>query len=124
VNVLTDTHTLVSALSKPHDLGTGRGKRSPLLPLPRASANPWELVLKARKPGALLADPLPWWNEYVTRSHMPTLAVRTAHIRVLAGLPEIHKDPFDRILAAQALAENIVLLTHDSDLARYGIPLD
>jgi len=69
------------------------------------------------------ADPVPWWTEYVTQSHIPTLAIRITHIRVLAGLPDIHKDPFDRILAAQTLAENLVLVSRDSDLARYGIPV-
>jgi len=71
----------------------------------------------------LLGDPLSWRTDYVTRSRIPTLAIRVAHIRVLAGLPDIHKDPFDRILAAQALAEDLALVTRDSNLARYGIPV-
>jgi len=77
-------------------------------------------VLKARKPGALVADPLPWWEKYVVRARIPALAIRTSHIRALAGLPEFHKDPFDRILVAQALAEGLVLATKDAALARYG----
>jgi PIN domain nuclease of toxin-antitoxin system len=126
VKVLTDTHTLVWALSKPEELGAKAREALATSPFTASVANLWELVLKARKPGALLADPVPWWNEYVTQSRIPTLAIRIAHIRALAGLPDIHpdmsKDPFDRILAAQALAENLVLVTRDSDLARYGIP--
>ncbi|MGA2117038.1 MAG: PIN domain-containing protein [Bryobacteraceae bacterium] len=35
----------------------------------------------------------------------------------------MHKDPFDRILAAQALAENLAFVSCDRDLARYGIPM-
>lgn len=123
MRVLTDTHTLVWALSRPEELGTGAREALATSAFTASVANLWELVLKARKPGALLADPLPWWNEYVTRSRIPTLAIRVAHIRVLAGLPDIHKDPFDRILAAQALAENLALVTRDSDLARYGVPV-
>jgi len=80
--------------------------------------------LKARKPGALLADPLASWNEYVTQSRIPTLAIRIAHIRTLAGiLCGCQEDPVDRILVAQALAENLVLATRDRDLARHGIPV-
>ena len=123
VRVLTDTHTLVWALSKPEELSTAAREALTSNPFTASVANLWELVLKARKPGALLADPIPWWTEYVTQSHIPTLAIRLAHIRALAGLPDIQKDPFDRILAAQALAENLVLVTRDSDLARYGIPV-
>ena len=54
---------------------------------------------------------------------IPTLAIRTGHIRRLAGLPELHKDPFDRILVAQALAEGLTLATKDAFLARYGAPV-
>jgi PIN domain nuclease of toxin-antitoxin system len=123
VRVLTDTHTLVWALSKPEELGASARKALATYPFTASVANLWELVLKARKPGALLADPLLWWDQYVTQSHIPTLAVRVAHIRALAALPDFHKDPFDRILVAQALAENLVLVTRDSNLARYGVSL-
>ena len=39
------------------------------------------------------------------------------------GLPALHKDPFDRILLAQAIAEGVTLLTHDERLARYPGPV-
>jgi PIN domain nuclease of toxin-antitoxin system len=123
MRVLTDTHTLVWALSKPEELSAPAREALATSPFTASVANLWELVLKARKPGALLADPVAWWAEYVTQSHIPTLAIRVAHIKVLAGLPDIHKDPFDQILAAQTIAEKLVLVTRDSDLARYGIPL-
>jgi PIN domain nuclease of toxin-antitoxin system len=48
------------------------------------------------------------------------LAVSGAHARGLASLPPIHKDPFDRMLVAQSLAEPLVLLTNDAVLAGYG----
>ena len=60
----------------------------------------WELIVKTGKAGALIRDPLPWWEKYVVRSGIPALAIRTAHLPALAGLPDIHKDPFDRILVA------------------------
>lgn len=80
-------------------------------------ANLWELVLKAQKRGALIGDPLPWWEKYVRGPRIPTLAIRTEHIRKLAGLPDLHKDPFDRILVAQVLAEGLTLATKDVLLA-------
>ena len=79
--------------------------------------------MKSRKPGALLADPLPWWENYVVAPRIPTLAIRIRHIRKLAGLSELHKDTFDRILVAQALAEGLTLATKDTMLARYGAPV-
>jgi PIN domain nuclease of toxin-antitoxin system len=48
------------------------------------------------------------------------LAVSGAHAERLASLPPIHKDPFDRMLVAQALSESLTLLTNDRLLGRYG----
>lgn len=123
MKVLTDTHTLVWALSNPEAVGAGARAALAEGSFTASAANLWELVLKSRKPGALSADPLPWWEKYVLRAGIPALAIRTGHIRVLAGLPEYHKDPFDRILVAQALAEGLTLATKDSMLARYGVPV-
>ena len=123
MKVLTDTHTLVCALSEPEALGAEARAALAKSPFTASVANLWELVLKSRQPGALIAAPLPWWEKYVVRARIPALSIRTAHIRALAGLPELHKDPFDRILVAQALAEGLTLATKDAVLARYGAPV-
>jgi PIN domain nuclease of toxin-antitoxin system len=47
------------------------------------------------------------------------LAVAGAHAAALAGLPPIHKDPFDRMLIAQAIVEGFTLLTSDRRIAGY-----
>lgn len=123
MRVLTDTHTLVWALSDPEALGSKARAALAEFPFTASVANLWELVLKTRKPGALLADPLAWWEKYVIRPGIPAIAIRTAHIRALAGLPDIHKDPFDRILVAQALAERLTLASKDAMLGQYGVPV-
>ena len=46
-----------------------------------------------------------------------------AHARELEALPLLHRDPFDRMLIAQARAENMTLLTVDSQIARYDVPV-
>ena len=120
MKILTDTHTLVWALSQPELLGAAARAALAESPFTASAANLWELVLKAHKPGALLADPLAWWEKYVVRARIPALSIRATHIRALAALPELHKDPFDRILIAQALAEGLTLATKDTILARYG----
>ena len=123
MKILTDTHTLVWALSDPEALGRAAREALARSPFTASVANLWELVLKTRKPGSLVADPLPWWEKYVVRSGIRVLAIRTRHIVSLAGLPDLHKDPFDRILVAQALAEGFTLASKDTILARYGAPL-
>ena len=51
------------------------------------------------------------------------LPMSSAHAVAIDGLPAIHKDPFDRILVAQATVEGIMLLTSDALLARYSGPI-
>jgi PIN domain nuclease of toxin-antitoxin system len=121
VKILTDTHTLVWALSNPAALGPGARAALAGSPFTASVANLWELLLKSRKPGALIADPVLWWEKYVVGPQIPTLAIRTGHILKLASLPDLHKDPFDRILVAQALAEGLTLATKDGVLARYHV---
>jgi PIN domain nuclease of toxin-antitoxin system len=122
VKVLTDTHTLVWALSSPERLGRRARAALESGPFTASVANLWELVLKSRKAGALVADPIAWWDRYVIGSRIPTLAIRTAHVRALARLPEIHRDRFDRILVSQALAEGLTIASKDSAVAAYGAP--
>jgi len=51
------------------------------------------------------------------------LAITSEHAVFLENLPPIHKDPFDRILVAQATVEGITLLTADSIVAKYPGPI-
>jgi PIN domain nuclease of toxin-antitoxin system len=51
------------------------------------------------------------------------LAIQGEHAVALGGLPPIHKDPFDRILVAQAMVEGIMLLTADPMVASYPCPV-
>jgi len=51
------------------------------------------------------------------------LAVASEHAVAVAGLPPIHRDPFDRLLVAQATVEGIVLLTTDALVGRYPGPV-
>lgn len=69
-----------------------------------------------------MRDPLAWWEQHVTRSETEVIPVRVPHLAELDRLPEIHADPFDRMLVAQALAEDCTLISRDEILARYGAP--
>jgi PIN domain nuclease of toxin-antitoxin system len=121
VKILTDTHTLVWALSTPEALGPKAQAVLSENPFTASVANLWELILKKGRAGALVADPLAWWEKYVVGTGIPALAIRSDHIRALAALPELHKDPFDRILVAQSIAEGLTLTSKDTVLARYGV---
>ena len=49
------------------------------------------------------------------------LPIETSHLRRLRGLPFHHRDPFDRLLIAQAVAEDLVIVTRDRAFQAYGI---
>ena len=80
----------------------------------------WELTIKAGL-GKLRIE-LPVFVEQVEAMGFAWLPIDNAHILKLADLPSFddHRDPFDRLLVAQSLAEPLILLTDDGKLARYG----
>jgi PIN domain nuclease of toxin-antitoxin system len=51
------------------------------------------------------------------------LPIGLGHLRALESLPALHRDPFDRMLVAQALADGLVMISGDPAVARYGAPI-
>jgi PIN domain nuclease of toxin-antitoxin system len=86
-------------------------------------ANLWEVVVKSalRRPD-FQVDPVEL-RRLARANGWEELPITGEHSLAVAGLPLLHKDPFDRILVAQAIAEGIDLLTADAQLARYGAPV-
>ena len=118
---LLDTSTLLWALGEPERL-SGKARR-----LVEAGENVvsvasyWEVVIKSQK-GLLSISDLPtWWRQATELTAARVLHIRPSHITALAGLPPLHKDPFDRILIGQAKAEGVALITSDALLAQYPI---
>ncbi|MBS0320429.1 MAG: type II toxin-antitoxin system VapC family toxin [Proteobacteria bacterium] len=83
-----------------------------------SAASVWEIAIKA-KLGKLRAD-LDALAQAIDASGFIELPVTAAHAAGTARLPPIHKDPFDRVLVAQCLAEPLRLVTADPVLAAYG----
>jgi PIN domain nuclease of toxin-antitoxin system len=87
-----------------------------------STASIWEIVLKKARYRDLACDPrevrrLMLENEYTE------LSIESAHVLAVDSLAAIHKDPFDRLLIAQAIVEGITLLTVDASIARYPGPI-
>ena len=51
------------------------------------------------------------------------LPILAEHVLAVSDLPSIHRDPFDRLLVAQAICEKVVMVTSDRTLPRYGAPI-
>jgi len=65
----------------------------------------WEVVIKTQKGLLAISDLATWWRQAIELTAARVLPIRASHVMALAGLPALHKDPFDRILVAQAKAE-------------------
>jgi PIN domain nuclease of toxin-antitoxin system len=52
---------------------------------------------------------------------VPPLSINHDHAELAAQLPPIHKDPFDRMLVAQAISEKLILVTRDEQICRYAV---
>ena len=81
----------------------------------------WEIAIKhGSKPTEMPVDAREargWFGQAGYRM----LDIRPEHIELLGTLPPLHRDPFDRLLVVQALAEPLRLVTHDSVVAQYGL---
>lgn len=83
----------------------------------------WEVVIKRQRPrDDFDADPTRLRDGLLSNGYSE-LGVVGAHALQAHGLPLLHKDPFDRMLVAQARAEGLTLLTVDRTLVRYGAPV-
>lgn len=88
-----------------------------------SAANLWEIVIKR----GLGRDDFKVDARLLRRGLLDNgyseLPVGSEHVVAIEGLPPIHKDPFDRILLAQAQVEGITLVTADPTLAQYSGPV-
>ena len=121
MNLLLDTHVLLWAAGQPEKLSK---KARRLLEdaentLVFSAASLWEIAIK-RTIGRddFQIDPRLLRRGLVDAGYRE-LAVSGAHAIAIDELPPLHKDPFDRMLLAQAKVEGITLLTADAAIARY-----
>lgn len=80
----------------------------------------WELAIK-RSIGKL--DFPHDFRAVLSDEAFELLSINFEHLRALEALPLYHRDPFDRLLIAQAIAENIAVVTTDSKFAHYDVRL-
>ena len=87
-----------------------------------SAASAWEIVAKLRLGRVTLAgDPSSIIPEQLALNGIHSLPIQAVHALRLSALPPHHRDPFDRLLIAQAQAENLTVLTTDGRFAAYGI---
>jgi PIN domain nuclease of toxin-antitoxin system len=80
----------------------------------------WEVLLKSLKGLLKIGDPVTWWPDALEQLAATPLVLRPEHIAEIYHLPPIHRDPFDRVLIAQAMVEGLSLVTSDREILRYA----
>lgn len=85
-----------------------------------SAASAWECAIKSSIGKLRLARSV---LSGILDSGFEHLPVTADHAAVVAGLDHHHKDPFDRMLVAQAICEGLTLVTADAAMARYGAPV-
>jgi PIN domain nuclease of toxin-antitoxin system len=80
----------------------------------------WEVMIKAMKGTLDVGDPRVWWKDALIHLVATPLLIKPQHIDGVYELPMIHKDPFDRVLIAQAIAEDLAFVSSDSQIAGYA----
>lgn len=120
MNLLLDTHVALWWLNDPSRLveearaAIEQTRNRVFL----SAVSVWEAELKAAAgrlelPGALLAA--------AEAAGLEELPIRSRHVERAAALPALHRDPFDRMLVAQALEDGLVIATRDPLLQRYPV---
>jgi PIN domain nuclease of toxin-antitoxin system len=87
-----------------------------------SSASVWEMVIKVRTGKLLLEPSVPTFiSDLIDTYSINPLPITLIHTLKIADLPDIHKDPFDRMLVAQAISEDLTLVSSDHNIQRYPV---
>jgi PIN domain nuclease of toxin-antitoxin system len=125
MRALLDTHTFLWAISGNQKLSRRAGEifAGPS-DLWLSVASIWEILTKVQIGKMPLPKPT---GSYIVKklaeNRIETLPVSLDHVLKIENLPMYHRDPFDRILIAQSLKENLPLITSDSVFNRYDVEL-
>jgi len=87
-----------------------------------SAASGWEIAIKSQLGRLKFPDqPMDFVLEQMTLNEIEELPIRVHHALYVFFLPAYHRDPFDRLLIAQAKLERLVILTADLNITRYDV---
>ena len=123
MRLLIDTHVVLWGISEPRRISApaAEAMASPRNQCFVSFASLWEIAIKIRKGRISIRDDLP---ELIrANQQLALLPIRVDHCWRVRQLPRLHGDPFDQLLIAQALSEEMTLVTHDRAMSAYGVPI-
>ena len=125
MKALIDTHVLLWALMEPERLSSAANEilSDPSMTLVVSSASAWEIATKHRLGRFDSAESvIHGYDAHLERLGAEHLPIRADHAILAGSLNGEHRDPFDRMLAAQSLIETIPIVTGDEAISGLGAP--
>ena len=126
MRILLDTHSWLWMRAEPDRLSelSRQLLRNPESELFLSAASAWEIAIKfATGKLRLPQPPVAFVAQRLAEDRLSALPISLAHALHAGELPPHHRDPFDRLLIAQARIEGLTLLTADRELAKYDVPI-
>jgi PIN domain nuclease of toxin-antitoxin system len=122
LRLLLDTHVMLWAIADPGRLSSQA--RSVIASEENevfvSVVSPWEIAIKKSRNRIETPDDL---DEGLKSSQFKLLPVLLRHTKAIESMPHHHRDPFDRMLIAQAIVDGLILVTADRKLTRYEAAL-
>ncbi|MSQ83672.1 MAG: type II toxin-antitoxin system VapC family toxin [Myxococcales bacterium] len=122
MKLLLDTHIALWAISDSPELSQAARRliTEPTNSIWVSAATVWEIAIKHAKRPTDMPISGQQARTYFAAAGYLLLPISAEHAAAIDALPQIHRDPFDRVLVAQTGCESMHLLTHDGELAGYG----
>lgn len=117
---LLDTNAAIFALTLPERLSTSARRAILKGPNLLSVVTYWEVLLKCMKGLLDVGNPREWWRDALEELAAVPLLLRPEHVAAVYSLPPHHKDPFDRVLIAQATVEGLSFVTSDKEVSKYA----
>lgn len=124
MRLLIDTHTLIWAMDDPSKLSglATTALQDPANDLLLSAATVWDMAIKFGQGKLRLSlSYRTWMEKAIADLGLAILPVTIEYAEQQAQLPTYHKDPFDRLIIAQAMIENIPVVCDDAAFDAYGI---
>ncbi len=125
MNLLLDTHTLIWFLEGQSSLSQAAREaiENPISAKWVSIVTFWEIAVKVNVGKLTLLRPFDELEKKVAENGFHVLPLEFPHTVTYSVLPLHHRDPFDRLLIAQAMVENFTVLTQDSHFTSYAVPV-
>lgn len=122
MKLLLDTNAFIWAYARPMELSSVARRALTDVANDRlvSMASLWEIAIKMSIGKIDFAENLARALDDIAATSLPITLVHVARVR---GLPFHHRDPFDRMMIAQAMEEGLTIVTRDRRVAAYGVPV-